>query len=454
MAFGSNDVESHLRTIFRRCVKCPPGAPSCPPCAADETCSLQAESCGACASTICLKVGSLPGQASLPSSTPVGAIAGGVIGGVVGIVILTYLVWRFCIRNRRKAYDDQTWTDQKVEKRDQSTLARGDRQSTVTMGSIASTVLTRASNVIQIAYIPGVTNRTPPESPAFVPPVPPLPFGTPGSSAVSTPHFEQDQHFFMPGDLRDSTYSDMTEDQRKSMAPSITPSLARTSVATTLYRNNAVVPPLPAQQAFRTKPAVVSVKSGLNTPGSQNAPPLPQMPQHLGSGNSSIVARNVTARPIEVKKTGSGASVPTFANLARASSGRMKNSGRAAPAPPQDIYEEKEVVLGQKTGLDDRSPLSQILKPKPSFASTSTGSSSAISAILPTRGPLRDTKSGGATHRHSNSGGLNAMIEDAMNRAARDLTHTGLGSRPDLHHQNSKDSGPFSDANEVKENLV
>lgn len=61
------------------------------------------------------------------------------------------------------------------EKRDQSTLNRSARQSTRSAHSIASTVFTRASNVIQIAYIPGVTVRSPPESPGLIPPVPSLP---------------------------------------------------------------------------------------------------------------------------------------------------------------------------------------------------------------------------------------------------------------------------------------
>lgn len=61
----------------------------------------------------------------------------------------------------------------------------------------------------------------------------------------------------------------------------------------------------------------------------------------------------------------------------------------------------------------------------------------------------------GPTHRHSNSrnAALNAMIEDAINRA-KDPQHIGAtapAARPELLKQ---DSGPFSDANEVKENVL
>jgi hypothetical protein len=443
---SGREVEENLRHIFKRCVKCPPGAPACPPCASDETCSLQAESCGSCATTTCVKVGSLPGQASVSSGTPIGAIVGGVIGGVAAIVILTWIVWRFCIRNRRKAYD-KAWTDAKVEKRDPNTLSAR-AQSTRSVASMASTALTRASNVIQIAYIPGVTNRSPPDSPALLaPPVPPIP------SAMSSPRFAQDAHFFMPGDLRDSTYSDMTEDQRNSMAPSITPSLARASVATTIYRNNAVVSPLPAQRAFRQHaPNVVSVKSGTTTPGSTSGastttPPVPGVPrQHIGS--SSIVGQTLKPpRPIEIRKTSSKTTVPTLANLAKAAS---NNDGSESIAS-KDYSQEKEVVFTPTTSklIDASTRGSPALMPKPSFLSDASDRSSQISAILPARGPL------GHSHANTNSTGdssaLNAMIEDALNRAA--AVRNPASGRPSLHKQQSSDSGPFSDSNEMKENM-
>ena len=56
------------------------------------------------------------------------------------------------------------------------------KRSTPSAKSVASTVLTRASNVIQIAFIPGVTKRsvdeTPPSTPAALmdKPLPPLPY--------------------------------------------------------------------------------------------------------------------------------------------------------------------------------------------------------------------------------------------------------------------------------------
>ncbi|EXJ95829.1 hypothetical protein A1O1_00953 [Capronia coronata CBS 617.96] len=444
------DHDRAAHPLFRRCLQCPPDPPSCPACAADETCSLKVQSCDACASTTCVKIGSLPGQSADPpkKSKPIGGIVGGVIGGLVALAVVGFLVWWFCIRKKRRV---ETWYP--PEKRDQSTLHRADRRSTRSAHSIASTVLTRASNVIQIAYIPGVTVRSPPESPAFqVPPVPALPGGRGPNSTASTPHLEQ--HFFMPGDLRDSTWSDTSSlDPRISLAPS----LARESVATTIYRSDAIVPPIPAQQAFRAQANVVSVKSGHSTPGassnsSSRTPQVPQLPT-LGNSNSSIVARNVTARPIEVKKVNSGTRVPTLANLAKQAS-RKSNTPTSPDSKVVPVYsDEKEVVVGSSstTPSSDKDEAS-ITIPRPAFAGNHSARSSSVSAVPPHT--LTASTFAGTTQRHTNSNtsNVNAMIEDAINRA-RDPQHIGVTSpavRPEL---NKHDSGPFSDANEVKENF-
>ena len=57
----------------------------------------------------------------------------------------------------------------------------------------------------------------------------------------------------------------------------------------------------------------------------------------------------------------------------------------------------------------------------------------------------------GPQHRKTASAGLTTMIEEAMNRAARDVVHPGGMDVSPILAKN--DSGPFSDANEVKENL-
>ncbi|KAF2139282.1 uncharacterized protein K452DRAFT_289831 [Aplosporella prunicola CBS 121167] len=277
MPLSNQAVEHTLRTIFRRCVQCPNETPSCPSCDDGEYCSQVLPSCTQCASAVCVKMDGSPGKSSSSDDGPnVGAIAGGVVGGVAVICIITFLIWWFYVRRRRED-DNERLPDIDVqqEKQNDFTMRRDARASTHTVASMASTVLTRASNIIQIAYIPGVTNRSGAPSPGMLaPPVPPIPsVHQPGS-----PYSTEEQHFFVPGDLRDSTYSGLGDNHSFGRS-SISPSLARSSVATTIYRNNAVISPLPAQTIVRGKAAVVSVKSGSSgspaeTPSSET-PPVP-----------------------------------------------------------------------------------------------------------------------------------------------------------------------------------
>ncbi|PGH00357.1 hypothetical protein GX51_05856 [Blastomyces parvus] len=307
-----------LNTLFRRCVvNCPSQPPPCPQCPEGETCSLISQSCNACQNTVCISLGEVGGvdPTEKPASANIGAIAGGVVGAlaVIGVLVVAYFYFRK--KRASRAAAAQQWEADSYEKQESVAGSRVTRQSTV--GSIASTVLTRASNVIQIAYIPGVTNRSPPDTPGLlVPPVPPLPTAN-GST------YSQDQHFFMPGDIRDSVWSEMTEDDRKS----ISPSLARNSVATTIYRHDAIVSPVPAQQALRAKAAVVSVKSGAATPNESPRSSTPIVPpitaSQIDKANAvgakmekkndkaatekkfagSIVARSMVARPVNLTKS-------------------------------------------------------------------------------------------------------------------------------------------------------
>ena len=471
------------RTLFRRCVECPSGIPSCPSCAKDQTCQLVSQSCDACAKTICIK--NSGASSSGKHSAPAGAIAGGVIGGLILICALTYLFWRFCIRNRRRQWEEQAWSDQQsehesVEKRSQLGMHPEHRQSTRSVHSVASTVLTRASNVIQIAYIPGVTNRSPPDTPGLlVPPVPPLPLATVSSSASSTPNYEHDQHFFMPGDLRDSTFSGYTDTTRNS----ISPSLARSSVATTIYRNNAVVDPIPAQQLRAGKAVIIRTKSGSTTPNapttplpSSSAPSVPQVlqpsePGTLAASKSPFVGRTMVPRPIEVRKTPSGNSVPTMKNLQQVkAANRSGNSSKRSSGASHSRAQQISSSVSEMSSDDDadrhsrsrqslmgKRPAHQsgvtMIEDSPNvkqdgFGQKKRGSSSSVSPEIPLWLPGNDG-SVGPSHRHKRSNGsLNQLIEDAMNRA-RDSSYHGLQSVPE---DQKKDGGPFSDVNEVKEN--
>lgn len=253
------------------CVTCNAGQTLiCPSCPSGQSCAYTFQSCTECPKAFCRSDGSNTGGNGDGGSNnggskghdgpSAGPIAGGVIGGIIVIVIITYLVWRFLIKPKRASrldnhrtsiYEADSIPARSVEKNSQAGLGR--RASTHTVHSIASTVLTRASNIIQIAYIPGVTNRATPTSPdVLVPPVPPIP-------ASHSDGANGSEHFFVPGNLRDSTYSGFSSTtDRTSYAP-------RSSIASTIYGRQAEVQTA-SQAGMRAKPTVVSVKPGLNTP--------------------------------------------------------------------------------------------------------------------------------------------------------------------------------------------
>lgn len=265
------------------CVECQDGSPSCPTCADGESCTVYVPlDCTTCPRAYCVASASSTQTAKSSSKVSTGAIAGGVVGGVVliaAVIVAVYFVWKHKIKNRRGDFPRGSWegeeyTDSQREKDFHS--RRQTRASSQGRNSVASTVLTRASNIIQIAYIPGVTNRATPTSPTLlVPPVPPIPIAT--SSQAGTPNYPEDQHFFVPGDLRDSVcsgvsgYTDRTSYARTSYAP-------RSSVASTIYGKAGVVV-TPAQTGMRAKAAMVSVKSigASSTSSDGSTPPVPAL---------------------------------------------------------------------------------------------------------------------------------------------------------------------------------
>ncbi|PNY29819.1 Uncharacterized protein TCAP_00269 [Tolypocladium capitatum] len=281
----------------RGCVQCDSNSRlECPKCDDGQVCQYTIPvDCTQCPKSVCLtdsaptpKNGSGSGDNNGPNPGP---IVGGVLGGIVIIAALTYLVWRFLIRPKRSRlsqsiFEPVAGNARDVEKDNASRMTH--RSSTHTVHSIASTVLTRASNIIQIAYIPGVTNRATPTSPTsptvLVPPVPPIPMHHSEGNRQSN---LDDQHFFVPGNLRDSTYSGISAyTDRTSYAP-------RSSIASTIYGKQAQVQ-ITAQTGMRAKPTVVSVKSG-NTSGAIT-PPVPGINfEKFGAGRpkSSVSAFSV-----------------------------------------------------------------------------------------------------------------------------------------------------------------
>jgi hypothetical protein len=214
-----------------------------------------------------------------------------VVGGIFLIAILVFVIWKFVLKGRRHAVVEE-WdpTDYPLEKPGTVASIRDSRSraSTHTVASVASTVLTRASNVIQIAYIPGVTNRqaSTPQSPTSSThvPVPPVPIPTnPRSETLSAT--ASGQFLFLPSDLRDSTYTDLSE-LDAAARKSISPSLARQSYASTVYHQESAMP----TAVLKAKPSLVSVSKSSTASSPCPTPPVPSIdPTRFGAAGPKPV---------------------------------------------------------------------------------------------------------------------------------------------------------------------
>jgi hypothetical protein len=335
-----------------------------------------------------------------------------VIGGVAFISIVVFCVWRFLLKGQRHEVElEEEWEeeDDGTEKSNASIFTREarSRASTHTVASMASTVLTRASNIIQIAYIPGITNRSGNSgSDLLVPPVPPIPISRAASSMNS--RFTDDQFLFMPSDLRDSTYSDISAMTDARRPGSIAPSLARTSVASTIYRDSAVVNQMPATQIIGGKAAIVSVISKGSTPSS--TPPVPSVDfaKHGGTAVKPV-------KPVIIKMPASDGS------------GSATSSLKTMKPVALNIIRKKD-----KTDA------------------------SSIASSVPSRDPKRNTKNSLApselsvdTHRRARQSGLTHRSSHlTMYSDEDDDEHER--SRLSLLEKREDAASPFSDAAEVK----
>ncbi|SCU97346.1 LAFA_0G11034g1_1 [Lachancea sp. 'fantastica'] len=168
------------------CVTCS-GTPACPVCAEDEQCALSLQRCDQCAQTYCAKKnGALgSGSSSSPSSSAavaggssskssnsgkVGGIVGGVVGGVglIVVLLLLYLYLKFWRKNRTRnkevlvahehyGDDFEDGRGPSGNSRSNSYIQERDSLYQPRNRSSAATQITKASNILPIAYIPGVT---------------------------------------------------------------------------------------------------------------------------------------------------------------------------------------------------------------------------------------------------------------------------------------------------------
>jgi len=437
---GTEEIEWTLRTIFKRCVQCAGGSPSCPTCASNEICSFVPQSCDACAHTVCVVNPNAPPPSSGPSS---GAIAGGIIGGLVFVCAAIYLTWRFWLKKKRaqRELEAAEWERDNIARLKSGQVfnaMRSDAASTRTRGSFAASFLSRASNFIQIAYIPGITNRngsnrnTVNEST----PVPPIPAQyasvTPGSPLNNA----GDAIFFHPGDLRGSTYSGIStlrpgnRDTQYTMQ-SITPSLARSSVTSEIYRNDATLEPMPTT-IIRAAPRMVSVKGSPAT-GPSNSP------------TSTLVASPAThVRPVQI----SSGKVTMLRQPSDVSSVQSKRL--IPPSPLTEVLTDTEdedehwrarqslVRSGDSTPTPTtttqhtESPFSDENEHRVSTALTSSPKPNPYAAMSASVGTTSDGRSR-RPDRNGNFGALTAVAEEANRTPA---------ARPNVHDNSPS---PFSD---------
>lgn len=477
-----SEVENTLRTIFKRCVECPPDTPACPTCGNGEICSLIPQDCGTCAHATCIENPSSP-----PSKgANVGAIAGGVIGGIVFVSVVVFLVWRFWIKKKRERQDrelEEEWEEDDIahQKSMDFRSTMGDAASTRTRGSLANSILSRASNIIQIAYIPGVTNRNN-SSILETNPVPPIPAALRGSQTPKSPlSNEGDALFFRPGDLRDSTWS-ATSSIRSGQAgnrdtqytmKSITPSLARSSMASELYQSD--VPAIPATTVARAAPRMVSVKSSNSTetmnssksPASStdNSSKGPQIMMPV-SGDMPSKQNSVRGKAKKVVVGGKGR-FPISRQVSEASSNHAPN--RSSPLAQKDepsadesgdeehARARKSLLRNETTGGSDMQDFATpAAQPAESPFFDATEAAPAVNTSVATAARPNPYASMASTVSTETSptqkrggkgmGGLSAVLEEATKRASRQVSHEGLGGRD----KEEQGADPFSDSHSTK----
>lgn len=488
------EAERVMRTIFRRCLSCPDETPTCPPCTNGQICSLVPSDCNTCAHNICIDNPSPPAPAS--SGPNVGAIAGGVVGGVVFVGLLVFLVWRFYIRKRRAQQDAQAeWDEDDIAQQKAAFQSmQHDAASTRTRGSLANSFLSRASNIIQIAYIPGVTNRNGSSHNSMLgaSPVPPIPAarGTPRSPLSN----KDDALFFRPSDIRDSRLSAASSaaDRRDTQytRSSLAPSLARSSMASGVYHDDATIEPMPATQISRVMPRMVSVKpstsSGSPTENS-DAPSPASGPAYIDFGATTPGGK---AAPVQVFMPGQGESSSTGGSLrGKGAFGKAqqitvggKTKGRfpvrsvsnesasgSTPGRHAPQVSSPLVATSADTGDDDDIKDDEHARARRSFYQTPTRETSSPVPSSPMESPFFDavetpapaatassrpnpssstassagsTDIGAPARRGANGmGGLSAVIEEATKRASTPPSHAGLGGK--------RQPSPFSDDHRI-----
>ncbi|KAJ8056693.1 hypothetical protein LXG23DRAFT_46151 [Yarrowia lipolytica] len=273
-------------------LSCPPQ--DCTKCASNEVCVLGvASQDNPCPSITCsaamANTNTDSGKSS--SGTSAGAIAGGVVGGVAAAAIFGFFVWFFCFSKRaQRVREEKEWIpvvgqDHVTDNHTAGQMPPNHRNSSSTFASLASSALSRASNVIPIAYVPGVTSRGQMSRDSSTggtlgsnPPIPNVPW----------------EYQFTPEEL--------LRQSRQSTVYGI-----RDSVNTEAYRESQAYVSSAMMTAIQAKPMLVNVKDGhvTNNDGSARDSALRQSFMS-GTSDGSVYeiasAERVNARSIRIGK--------------------------------------------------------------------------------------------------------------------------------------------------------
>ncbi|QPG73973.1 hypothetical protein FOA43_001289 [Brettanomyces nanus] len=159
---GTGMGKSSSSTSEEDCVTCS-GTPKCPVCDNNEECAMTTQTCRECPKTYCTKLTTTLTSTGTGNSLNSAKIGGIAVGSVIfvllvigGVGFLVYKKW-WCKRRQNKAYGDYSGNTEDGWKNNNGSK----RMSQASFATTAATsVLTKASNVLNVAYIPGVKIRT------------------------------------------------------------------------------------------------------------------------------------------------------------------------------------------------------------------------------------------------------------------------------------------------------
>ena len=166
------------------CVICS-GAPACPECNSDEQCTMTTQTCFECPRTYCVSISeayNVTETRKSLSSAEIGGIAGG-LSGFFFILIMSGLY--YCYRRFKLNSISDFEYGINEEMKELTKFVGGDgetineeinetsdnvnkRYSQHSLSTMTNSVLTKASNVLNIVYVPGVTSSRPTKPPSIL----------------------------------------------------------------------------------------------------------------------------------------------------------------------------------------------------------------------------------------------------------------------------------------------